>query len=60
VSGPAACNRAPPLPPTALEAATTDPDELAEVVTGALDQQAGRLSWLAEPVRRVRGRVALG
>jgi hypothetical protein len=37
-----------------------DPDELAKMVTGALDEQAGRRSWLAEPVRRVRGRVALG
>jgi hypothetical protein len=36
-----------------------DPHELAEAVTGALDEQDGRMSWLAGPVRRVRGRVAL-
>jgi len=30
------------------------------VVTAVVDEQAGRLSWLVEPVRRVRGRVALG
>jgi hypothetical protein len=37
-----------------------DPYQVAEVVTGVADEQAGRLSWLVEPVRRVRGRVALG